>query len=31
MMYIAEDLDEDDVDWHIPTTLSAREKGNNAT
>ena len=24
--YIAEDLDEDDVDWHIPTTLSAREK-----
>lgn len=24
--YIAEDLDEDDVDWHVPTTLSAREK-----
>ncbi len=24
--YIAEDLDEDDVDWHIGTTLSAREK-----
>jgi predicted phage terminase large subunit-like protein len=24
--FIAEDLDEDDVDWHIPTTLSAREK-----
>lgn len=24
--YIAEDLDEEDVDWHIPTTLSAREK-----
>jgi predicted phage terminase large subunit-like protein len=24
--YIAEDLDEDDVDWHISTTLSAREK-----
>ena len=24
--YIAEDLDEDDVDWHIATTLSAREK-----
>ncbi len=26
MMYIAEDLDENDVDWHVPTTLSAREK-----
>lgn len=24
--YIAEDLDEDDVEWHIGTTLSAREK-----
>ena len=24
--YIAEDLDEDDVDWHIPCTLTAREK-----
>lgn len=24
--YIAEDLDEDDVEWHIPTTLTAREK-----
>lgn len=24
--YIAEDLDDDEVDWHIPTTLSAREK-----
>ena len=24
--YIAEDLDENDVDWHISTTLSAREK-----
>lgn len=24
--YIAEDLDEDDVEWHIATTLSAREK-----
>lgn len=24
--YIAEDLDEDDVEWHIDTTLSAREK-----
>ena len=24
--YIAEDLDEEDVDWHVPTTLSARQK-----
>lgn len=24
--YIAEDLDEDDVDWHVPSILSAREK-----
>ena len=24
--YIAEDLDEDDVDWHVACTLSAREK-----
>lgn len=24
--YIAEDLDEDDVDWHIPVAMSAREK-----
>ena len=26
MMYIADDLDEDDVDWHMPTTMTAREK-----
>lgn len=24
--YIADDLDEDDVDWHIPVAMSAREK-----
>ena len=24
--YIADDLDEDDVDWHIPVQMSAREK-----
>jgi predicted phage terminase large subunit-like protein len=24
--YIAEDLDEEDVDWHVSTSLSAREK-----
>lgn len=24
--YIAEDLDEDEVEWHVSTTLSAREK-----
>jgi predicted phage terminase large subunit-like protein len=26
MMLIAEDLDEDDVDWHVPTQMTAREK-----
>lgn len=26
MMYIADDLDEDDVDWYIPTDMTAREK-----
>lgn len=26
MMYIADDLDEDDVDWHVPTTMTAKEK-----
>jgi predicted phage terminase large subunit-like protein len=26
MMLIADDLDENDVDWHIPTQMTAREK-----
>lgn len=26
MMRIAEDLDEEDVDWYVPTTMTAREK-----
>ena len=25
MMRIAEDLDEEDVDWYVPTTMTARE------